>query len=62
MEVFKKITLARNENDALLALAHMRQGRVIPLTENIALSAEIFTQESHFKGLKGVRFCEGGAA
>lgn len=39
MEVFKKIYLERNENSALVAVSHMRQGTVIPLTESIALTA-----------------------
>jgi toxin FitB len=42
MEVFKKIYSQRDENSALVAAAHMRQGTVIPLTESIALTAASF--------------------
>lgn len=70
-----------DENEALTAAAHLRQGEVIPLTESIVLSAsafgiesklpladsivyatgvtagaEIYTQDTHFKGLKGVTY------
>ena len=38
-EVFKKLLLERNEDDALLAIAHIKQGRVIDLTEDLSLSA-----------------------
>ncbi len=38
-EVFKKILREADENSALLAIAHMRQGKVIPITESIALIA-----------------------
>ena len=83
MEVFKKITNEQDESSALIAVAHMRQGKVIPLTESIALTAAAFgiehnlpladsiiyaigimtdavilTQDSHFEGLRGVRFLQ----
>ena len=38
-EVFKKLLLERNEDDALLAIGHMKQGKVIELTEDLSLSA-----------------------
>jgi len=38
-EVFKKLLHERNEDDALLAIGHMKQGKVIDLTENLSLSA-----------------------
>ena len=38
-EVFKKLLLERNEDDALLAVGHMKQGKVINLTEELSLSA-----------------------
>jgi len=38
-EVFKKITLVADEEKALRAIAQMKQGQVIPLTEDIALLA-----------------------
>ena len=38
-EVFKKLLLERNEDDALLAIGHMKQGKVIDLTEDLSLSA-----------------------
>lgn len=80
-EVFKKLLKEANEDSALLGIAHMRQGKVIPLTESIALAAAtlgiekqlpfvdsviyatgviskavIYTQDSHFSGIEGVRF------
>jgi predicted nucleic acid-binding protein len=80
-EVFKKICVERNEQDALLAIAHMRQGRIVDFDENIALSAgrlsvlhklpmadsvilatahahraELWTQDSDFRNLEGVRY------
>jgi predicted nucleic acid-binding protein len=39
LEVFKRILQQRDENAALQAVAHMRQGQVIPLDAEIALSA-----------------------
>ena len=38
-EVFKKLLLERNEDDALLAIGHIKQGKVIDLTEDLSLSA-----------------------
>ena len=38
-EVFKKLLLERNEDDALLAVGNMKQGKVIDLTEELSLSA-----------------------
>ncbi|MCL2761964.1 MAG: type II toxin-antitoxin system VapC family toxin [Treponema sp.] len=38
-EVFKKLLLERNEDDALLAVGHMKQGKVVDLTEELSLSA-----------------------
>jgi len=38
-EVFKKLLLERNEDDALLAIGHMKQGKVIDLTEELSFSA-----------------------
>jgi predicted nucleic acid-binding protein len=38
-EVFKKLLYERNENDALFAIAHMRQGKVIPLNDELSLFA-----------------------
>ena len=38
-EVFKKLLLERNEDDALLAVGHMKQGKVIDFTEELSLSA-----------------------
>lgn len=39
LEVFKRVLQQRDENAALLAIAHMRQGRVVSLDEEIALAA-----------------------
>ena len=38
-EVFKKLLYERNENDALFAIAHMRQGKIIELTDELSLFA-----------------------
>jgi toxin FitB len=38
-EVFKKVSRVGNEAQALQAIAQMKQGRVIEVTEDIALSA-----------------------
>ena len=38
-EVFKKLLLETNEDDALLAIAHMKQGKVVDLTDELSLSA-----------------------
>ena len=44
-EVFKRIVLLRTEEDALLAIAWMSTGRVIELTEKIALAAALLSIE-----------------
>ena len=38
-EVFKKIVLERTENEALLAIATMLQGKVVELDSNLSISA-----------------------
>lgn len=38
-EVFKKIILEKSESEALVCIAHMKQGMVIDLTETFALKA-----------------------
>ena len=38
-EVYKKIKAARNEESALVAVATMQSGRVLPLTDDLSLSA-----------------------
>ena len=38
-EVFKKLLLENDEDDALFAIAHMKQGQVIVLDDELALSA-----------------------
>jgi predicted nucleic acid-binding protein len=42
-EVFKKVNLAGNEAQALQAVAQMKQGRILDLTEDIALSAALIS-------------------
>ena len=42
-EVFKKINIVGNEAQALQAVAQMRQGLVLDLTESIALSASLIS-------------------
>lgn len=80
-EVFKRVLQQRSENYALRAIAAMRKGTVVGLTESIALSAArisvelklpmadsiilatarecgatLWTQDTHFRGLKNVRY------
>ena len=38
-EVFKKLLFERSEDDALLAIAHMKQGKIVNLTDELSLSA-----------------------
>lgn len=38
-EVFKKLLIERNEEDAFFAVAHMKQGKVIDLDDELALSS-----------------------
>ena len=38
-EVFKKLLLETNEDDALLCIAHMKQSKIINLNDELALSA-----------------------
>lgn len=40
-EVFKKVNIVGNEAQALQAIAQMKQGRIIDITEDIALSAAL---------------------
>ena len=42
-EVFKKINVAVNEARALQAVAQMKQGRIVDITEDIALSASLIS-------------------
>ena len=42
-EVFKKVNAVANEAQALQAVAQMKQGRVIDLTEDVALSAALIS-------------------
>jgi toxin FitB len=81
LEVFKRVLQQRDENDALQAVALMKQGAVVdldsalainaaklgkdlklPLADSIILAtakacdATVWTQDSDFEGLEGVRF------
>jgi predicted nucleic acid-binding protein len=38
-EVFKKLLFERNEDDAIFAIAHMRQGKIIDLNDELSLFA-----------------------
>jgi predicted nucleic acid-binding protein len=38
-EVFKKLLFERSEDDALFAIAHMRQGKIIELDDELSLFA-----------------------
>ena len=44
-EVFKKLLYEKNEDDALFAIAHMKQGIVIDLTDELSLSAGKISKE-----------------
>lgn len=86
-EVFKKLLHELDEDKALFALAHMKQGKVIDLDAPLALyaaqlsiehklpladsmifaialkhGATLYTQDSHFKGLKQVCYLEKGVS
>ena len=41
-EVFKSITRQRGEDVALEAIAHMEQGRVVPLDSTLAIDATVY--------------------
>jgi predicted nucleic acid-binding protein len=41
-EVFKCIMRQRDENAALVGIAHMEQGRVVPLDSSLAIDAAVF--------------------
>jgi len=41
-EVFKCIVRQRDENAALVGIAHMEQGRVVPLDSSLAIDAAVF--------------------
>lgn len=80
LEVFKRVLQQRSETAALQAVAHMRQGQVVDLDADLALSAAhlgllhklpladsvmlatarrhgamLWTQDSDFEGVEGVR-------
>lgn len=42
-EVFKKVTVEADEARGLKAVAQMKQGRIVDVTENIALSAALIS-------------------
>jgi predicted nucleic acid-binding protein len=44
-EVFKKMLIEASENDALFAIAHMKQGKVIVLDDELALNAARISKE-----------------
>lgn len=46
-EVFKRIVQQRDEHDALLAVAAMQQGTVVPLDADLALAAARLAVEEH---------------
>ena len=82
-EVFKHVLIEKNQDDALEAIALMKEGHVVDLDDNLALSAAelswelrlpmadsiilatarannatLWTQDAHFKDIKGVRYIE----
>ena len=58
-EVFKKLYITENENSALIASAHMRQGKIISLTESIALAAATFGIEKKLPFADSVIYATG---
>jgi len=44
-EVFKKLLIETSEDEALFAIAHMRQGKVIELDDELSLSAAKISNE-----------------
>ena len=44
-EVFKKLLIETSEDEALFAIAHMRQGKVIELSDELSLSAAKISKE-----------------
>ena len=85
LEVFKRVLQQRSENEALQAVALMRQGKVVDLDADLALSAAklgrehglpladsiilatarkfgatVWTQDSDFENLEGVRYIAKG--
>jgi predicted nucleic acid-binding protein len=82
-EVFKRVLIEKNRDDALEAIALMKAGHVIDLDDNLALlaaelsfelklpladsiilatarahDATLWTQDAHFKDIKGVKYIE----
>jgi len=53
-EVFKKLLHERNEDDALLAIGHMKQGKVIDLTEDLSLSAATISKNYNLPMADGI--------
>jgi predicted nucleic acid-binding protein len=85
LEVFRRILQQKGENEALRAIALMRQGRIVDLDADLALSAarleqelglpladsvilatahkfnaSVWTQDSDFEGMEGVRYVAKG--
>ena len=82
-EVFKRVLIEKNRNDALEAVAIMKDGHVVDLDDSLALvaaelsyelklpmadsiilataranDATLWTQDTHFKGMEGVKYIE----
>ena len=60
-EVFKKINVAADEARALQAVAQMRQGTVVDLTEDIALSAALISIQHKLPMADSVIYATGRA-
>ena len=45
-EVFKKLLIETNEDEALFAVAHMKQGKVVELSDELSLSAARIGKEN----------------
>jgi predicted nucleic acid-binding protein len=44
-EVFKKLLIETNEDEALFAIAHMKQGKIVELNDELSLSAAKISKE-----------------
>jgi predicted nucleic acid-binding protein len=44
-EVFKKLLLETNEDDALFCIAHIKQGKIVNLDDELSLSAAKLSKE-----------------
>jgi len=46
-EVFKKLLIETNEDQALFAIAHMKQGKIVELDENLSIFSAKVGKDNH---------------